>query len=416
MSYKIKKQNAINFILAILLVVTCVQMSYLTAEHNAMKIYKFLQIGLLGMGLFLAIPKYKRFFLDTKNQLILLYCFIYLFSSLYNHNSVETVVFFVVRILCVALIVEIGKGTYSRALIAGIMYSLIGMTIVNTIISIVYPNALYANNVGRYVCFLLGEDNASINLYLLTVCVTSIYTYLNKQKMSVWLVISIANVSFFSMTRNIAGGIVCSAVLLILYLLLWFKDLKIRMRHVLIGMAIFFVLFILLQRFSLFENIITYYLHRDLTLTSRTSLWNQALMLFKEKPLIGYGSYYNSSLADVLYGARGIRTVLTPHNTYLANLIAGGILLFGTFILMLLDLMVRFDNDVLIDDKLGQYRSVISIAWLVMMLHGQIEGSDSEVMLIAILLISMVIQENLKPEKRKKRKRDTLSRTRVLYR
>ena len=386
------------FLMGVIVCASCIQVPYLTAVYKYVSFYRLIQIGIVFLGVYLSFSKYSSGgFLESKtNRYVLLYFLIYIVSCVVNRNTLNVIIQMMLRVIAFALLIDLSKNGHFMNVVAGSMFMLVLITGANTLSSILYPNALYANNAGRYVCFLLGEDNASINIYLLAVCVSAVYTYLCRKKMTGWLLLTVINILHFSLSRNIGGGIICSATLVVLYLAYLIVNIKLKLSHVMLFMIVFFFLFIILQELSIFANLIINYLHRDLTLSSRTTLWKQAIALFKDKPLLGYGSYYSSALANTLYGGRFIWTVITPHNTYLANLIAGGVSLFAMFFFCMFHMTKSFDRQmfVVVDHEI--LRTVIAIAWVAILLHAQIEGSDTECILIGYLFTNGAIENTLK--------------------
>ncbi|MCM1219369.1 MAG: O-antigen ligase family protein [Lachnospiraceae bacterium] len=89
------------------------------------------------------------------------------------------------------------------------------------------------------------------------------------------------------------------------------------MISIIIWIAIFFF-----QIQKLFAPLIVYLLHKDLTLTARTLIWERVLSTIRQHPLLGYG-YYNNN-AEYLLNFR--YRASCPHNIMLHFVVSGGIL------------------------------------------------------------------------------------------
>lgn len=78
---------------------------------------------------------------------------------------------------------------------------------------------------------------------------------------------------------------------------------------------------------NLFSGIIVDVLHKDITFTGRTSLWDMAMWYIQKKPYIGYGI-----TAKFLTMKSGIS--YSPHNLVLQIVLAGGFLSLLCFVIM----------------------------------------------------------------------------------
>lgn len=107
-----------------------------------------------------------------------------------------------------------------------------------------------------------------------------------------------------------------------------------------LGIIIFFTIYILFQTFVVFsgkglENnqlavyIIEDILHKDITFTQRTQMWDSALHIITKSPIWGWGyvtlDWYKSVMSSFAAG---------PHNFILSIIVNGGILLLSIFILI----------------------------------------------------------------------------------
>ena len=104
------------------------------------------------------------------------------------------------------------------------------------------------------------------------------------------------------------------------------------------GIYCLFVVFILFQLFVVFngrglENndiaryIVVDVLHKDLTFTYRTYMWEAGINLFLKSPIWGWGypdgNWYRANMESLAIG---------PHNFLLSILINGGVLLFFLYV------------------------------------------------------------------------------------
>ncbi len=314
------------------------------------------------------------------------YGIIYL-SAYVNEQPFSTFNTMFSQVTVTALLLNSLGKTKLKQLVDGYAGALLLITVLNTFSAILFPNALYADADGHYVCFLLGIDNESINLYLLCVGVCMIRAYLKKVRCDLFLIISIVSITVFSFIRDCQGGVVCSIALVFAYSLYLLKNYRLKAVYVLYSMLAVFLFMVVFQGLLNYDYYIQLYFHRSATLSGRTLIWSKALEMIWEKPILGYGNYFSSTLGDIL----SIGASITAHNTYLTNMLAGGVLLMVPFIMELIVVARQ------VDKENSASTTGLSIAMLVLLLHGQIEGADSTYILIYLVMLGYCtcLQTNL---------------------
>ena len=244
---------------------------------------------------------------------------------------------------------------------------LLTYTLINTFIAIyLYPNPMFRDHSNPI--FFLGGDNTSIRIYLYSIGVCFANKYINAKKISFPL-LSIFNLAVFSFLRDIGSGKVC---VFDIFIGMLFITLKRRMPKdillkIVIVNTIMFNLLMSLAKINFAKNIITNILHRDMTLTGRTIIWDITVNKFIDRPIIGHGMIADLDFQAMLGGITGINA----HNTYLMILFNGGIILFIIFIFALLVVRRQF-NDV----KIPKWFYVFPILLFTIMVRSQVEGWD----------------------------------------
>ncbi|MCR0263458.1 O-antigen ligase family protein, partial [[Clostridium] innocuum] len=122
---------------------------------------------------------------------------------------------------------------------------------------------------------------------------------------------------------------------------------------------------VLESNIKIFSYIIITLLNRDLTLTTRTIIWEVTLNKIKEKPLIGNGYVSGQQFEAMLPHIIGVNA----HNTFLMVVFTGGILLLIVFIWLYIIAQKKYEDHYLI-------MHIIPIVLMVMMLRAQVEGGD----------------------------------------
>ena len=192
--------------------------------------------------------------------------------------------------------------------------------LINTATIFLFPNAMYANNRGIWVCWFLGEDNSGYIYYIVASTVAMIYTQCISKKATV-LSFLVRGASFvFTFYRDIGTGKACQiiwAVLVLGYQFEWIRRF-LKARYVLYVIAGGFVALVLL-RSSIIAPIASA-LGRNVTITGRTLLWDRALIRIKEKPLLGFGLCTGEKYNELMN-----TMVLSAHNWLLMLMFYGGI-------------------------------------------------------------------------------------------
>ena len=368
------------FILSLVVVIINIRIPFLSHSTSIIPpLYFYSELFVLVVLLFLNLFLYRSFKLNKLFVLIILYYLSLYISCIINKNDISSVSAFFITVFSLLLLMNITWKKYYQQFISAMVFFLVFITVANTVVALLlYPNALYLNSTGRPVCFLLGEDNASINMYLLAFGACTVKAYMNKRTFDVDLLLSAVNLAVFSAIRDSAGGIACSAILIILLVISFTTRITIKAKWLMVSMAVALVVFVILQQFRIFERFIALYLHRNDTLSGRTLLWSSAVKMIKEKPLIGYGAFSSQNLGYAIQS----NATLTPHNTYLANLIAGGAISFSFFSAILLRLAKSVDERASTRDS-----GLLVIGLSIPLIHAQIEGSDSMTILLQVILL-----------------------------
>lgn len=401
MKIRINRKNAIWTILFFIIALFVFRVPYFQQLHRLVSyLYYYGLNSILFIMVIMTVSKFRR--IQIKGGFIYSFIVIWYFGIIYlsayiNKQPFSTFNTMFSQVIVTALLLNSFGKTKLKQLVDGYAGALLLITVSNTLSAILFPNALYADADGHYVCFLLGHDNASINVYLLCVGVCMVRAYIKNARVDLCLVVSIVSITVFSFIRETQGGIVCSIVLILAFSLYLLKNYRLKAVHVLYSMLAVFLFMVVFQGFLNYDYYVQLYFNRSATLSGRTLIWSKALGMIWEKPILGYGNYFSSTLADVV----SISTSITAHNTYLTNMLAGGILLMVPFVTELIIVARQ------IDEENSVSTTGLSIALLVLLLHGQIEGSDSVYILIYLVLLGYSLCMNADLCIRKPRKKRT---------
>lgn len=204
--------------------------------------------------------------------------------------------------------------------------------LINTATIFLFPNAMFPNPGGNWVCWFLGEDNVGYLYYIIASTMAMIYTAYVSKRLTAISILTWACAFIFVFSRNIATGIVCQIVWVVLvfgYQFGWFRRLlKGRdVLYVLVGSFVVIVLF----RGLIFKPIIAA-LGKDITFSGRTIIWDRALKWLQDSPWFGFGMYENETFNGVVR----MPYIWSAHNFMLTLLTNGGIVAVLLFIVTII--------------------------------------------------------------------------------
>lgn len=190
----------------------------------------------------------------------------------------------------------------------------------NTMTVYLFPQALYAD-AGGWRCWLLGDDNTAYAFYILASTLALVYSRCLIKRTTLISFCVWACSFIYVFQRDIATGIMCQLLWLLLFIIYHSKWLRkmLNANYALYITVGGFILIVLLRRLIL-ESVVTA-LGRSMTLSGRTPIWDAVLGSVKGKYLLlGHGVYTGDGFNLVLaQRARG------THNYFLNLLFWGGI-------------------------------------------------------------------------------------------
>lgn len=170
----------------------------------------------------------------------------------------------------------------------------------------------------------LGRDNALIHFFIFALLVE----FLRSRKKEQAYLMTAVMITTMLYVWSGTGVVVC--VLITAFALL-FQGKRIEHFFNIIDLTIAYIVIycaiVVFRLQNLFSGIIVDVLHKDITFTGRTSLWDMAMWYIQKKPYIGYGI-----TAKFLTMKSGIS--YSPHNLVLQIVLAGGFLSLLCFVIM----------------------------------------------------------------------------------
>lgn len=293
--------------------------------------WMFLSTAVMSADLF---RNGRILFRPTTVRLVTLFCVLYIIPSILNFQqgslrSIERIVCFYVCFLFIYKHSKIHLNTIltSLSLVYGFFIA------ANFILFILFPNGLYSiSHSTHHNSMLLGDDNAVIYVALpgLICLVCHSLQKFGRITRFVWFCIVSTVLTLIILWA--ASGMVCALMFAIFLLAHRYFDNKSPFWFF-GGVVAAVIVCIFCLSVPVIANIIEGSLEKDITLSGRTFLWEQAFAYIAQKPLFGWGGYFLNGIfvlgRDLYYPC---------HTQYLQMIIDGGMVLFASYVALIIHL------------------------------------------------------------------------------
>lgn len=205
--------------------------------------------------------------------------------------------------------------------------------IVNCFLTIIAPNFFNSYQGSRLIQnnYFLGIKNQVALVLIPITAYVMIYNFKEKQKRDVFTLIILFMAFISEYIIDSSTGFISMAVMIILYIFSGKHGEKLlNAKTLIIVFLVLNVILIFMQAILTIPSIqrfIVSILHRDVTLSNRTTIWAQAILRFKESPIMGLGRQENKSM--ILFAAINVwdtSSSYSAHNTLLQTLLESGFL------------------------------------------------------------------------------------------
>lgn len=266
------------------------------------------------------------------------------------------------------------------------MYFLI---IANVISIMLFPNGIYTSNSmwseDSMHYYVLSIEN-SMAPYLLTTIMLSGISLLRKRRNIKFDVVAVIFCIITPFLLESATLLLVVSLFVVLGLAIIFTekfDNKSFINlYIIIAIAMTFLI-VLFRRMDIFAYLIEVVLKRDLTLTSRTRIWDASLDAICQKIILGYGVQNTVFLRNLLKASH-------QHNYYLHILFQGGIIAFASFCVIMNECRKHLNSNV---DKNKSLMAVCLFCYMIAFI-GEVYG-DGIYILPFFLCITIIVSESL---------------------
>lgn len=267
---------------------------------------------------------------------VLVYYGVYLYSTIINNGNMQLVISHAILTIGFIMWLEIllKNNTVLGLQALNIIFST--LVYINIGFFLLFPDG-YNLSGSSDKKYFLGVYNQFAATLIPAVITSVIYSLKKYQRIlpSTKLLISVV---FFTFIYFWSATSIIGISLIVTYLLFIHKKPLSRFvntKTVIIGIAVLFFMVVYTNNLNYFTFLIEDILGKDLTLSTRTQIWERALILINDSPLYGYGAIETGS-----YIVFSSTSTFSAHNTVLQILLQVGFVGFSVF-LLLIGIMLR---------------------------------------------------------------------------
>ncbi len=296
-------------------------------------------------GVYFIVADYLKNGNNTLKTLTFVYCGILILSTIVNHGNIKGAIltdFFDSMLKLAGICSAFFYITKNRNIqeIIFIQRYLEVIVLINVITMVIFSQGIFQSAPGEYY-YILGHENQHSSVYFLSLLVSIIRDRLCLKKntisnRTIMLIIVLNIGTFLSDAKGMLMQVILFDVMFILRRLLkkykWFNPYSIiNVNLIISAILLFFYGFISSSR--IFQYIVVNMLHKDISLESRTAIWNSFMIMVAEKPILGHGILEIDLVMDKVKNLMGFGYGVTQaHNQFLTAAYFGGILMLAVLI------------------------------------------------------------------------------------
>ncbi len=277
------------------------------------------------------------------------------------------------------MLTELGIKKNCRLFLKTLLNIIFILITVNLISIIALPQGIAQDTYYGNIYYFLGIRNGLPPILIPIMGLTVLYSEFCPQKPNPFSVIMLFLISATILITWSATGVVGWFMLLFFICFIYKKKYsKLSNANILYPIySLMFISVIILRLQSYFSFIIENILHKSISFTGRTSIWDIAIELIKHSPLIGYGVYEGHGLIFIR------NQYYYAHNAILEVMLQGGIIALFFFILMFVFSAVSLNRN-----KSHYVSQIITFTIFSMMCMMLMEAYLSSIWIYSLLIIS----------------------------
>lgn len=251
---------------------------------------------------------------------VILYQLSLFFSTVMNSGNYWKLAVSCGTIISFCMVTELAVKKNSRLYFKTILDIYIPLSVINLIAIKMFPQGLAMDDYYGNIFYVIGTRNGFPPVLIPLLIYGFVYSSMNGKKFTAATLIFTVTVSASILITWSATGVAGWFMLIIFALFIYRKSIAgvFNSMNLSLLYAVLFLGIIVFRLQSVFAFIIEDMLHKNITFTGRTDIWDIAIMLIKRSPVLGYGVYEGHGLIFI----RG--QYYYAHNAVLEVLLQGG--------------------------------------------------------------------------------------------
>lgn len=319
---------------------------------------------------------------------IVLYYTYYFLDSMVLETNIRRVLMVAYPVIGTVAFLYNESDNHFNELVKGISL-LLKLSIILTLIDAVFIKHFFINVVSQY---LIGGRNQlaitlsiSMSFFAAEHEINNSGDIVSKRRYYFPVFLYLFLIVILGAFSSSATVLLCLGIMILLYFL-FLRNKRINSTWFLLLYSVGWFLLIIIRLQSLLSSLIVTVLHRDITFSHRTLIWDAALKKIAEKPLFGYGSPDSYNVFNVHHDFTGhnndVWVLISAHNQILQLLYCGGI------ILVILYFIVYFLSCKYTTTSKLAYIFYISVIVIMVTWLSEVPGEYSCFLMLAITYIS----------------------------
>ena len=274
---------------------------------------------------------------------VILFMLTLLIITIYKNGDVTAAIKQFIDYLYPIFWMEHILDNYERPMLRLILQYFGLLCVANVLIAVILPEGIARS--GTNIIYLLGLDNKISFTYIPIFALSLMYIekFCNKDRKLLFYIISIIVFTASNVLVWAVGGLMGFSLML----MLWFANFYMSKLHTLrklinfrsciiaVAIVCYLVVFSKIFQKGILADFIVNVLHKTVSFSSRTVLWEQAITKVKKSLYIGYGLTKTTLFDFAFFNRNGILKGFSSHNGYLRLLLEGGIVLLVMYFNML---------------------------------------------------------------------------------
>ena len=253
---------------------------------------------------------------------IILYQLALLFSTAMNDGNYWKLAVNCGTVISFCMITELLVKKNSRLYFKTVLDIYIPLSLINLLVILMFPNGIAKEDYYGNIYYLLDIRNGLPSLLIPLLIYAFVYSGISGRKFTGKVLFFTAVVSATILITWSATGVAGLVIFLLFVFFIYGKKSAVLFDSLNLSVIYVaaFLCIIVFRLQSAFSFIIEDLLHKSISFTGRTDIWDIAIMLIKRSPIIGYGVYEGHGLIFI----RG--QYYYAHNAVLEVLLQGGVL------------------------------------------------------------------------------------------